>query len=39
LIAFEPDNYDYRDMWVAAQTALAQAELAVGSTATARSRF
>lgn len=39
LIAFEPDNYDYRDMWVAAQTALAQAELAVGSTASARSRL
>jgi len=39
LIALEPDNYDYRDMWVAAQTALAQAELAVGSTATARSRL
>jgi hypothetical protein len=39
LITFEPDNYDYRDMWVAAQTALAQAELAVGSTANARSRL
>ena len=39
LIAREPDNYDYRDMWVAAQTALAQAELAVGSAATARSRL
>ena len=39
LIALEPDNYDYRDMWVAAQTALAQAELALGSTATARSRL
>ncbi len=39
LIALEPDNYDYRDMWVAAQTALAQAELAVGATTTARSRL
>ena len=39
LIALEPDNYDYRDMWVAAQTALAKAELAVGATATARGRL
>lgn len=38
LIAADPDNYDYLDMWVAAQTALAEAELAVGSKTIARSR-
>lgn len=38
LIALEPDNYDYLDMWVAAQTALSEAEFATGSATKARDR-
>lgn len=39
VIALEPDNYDYLDMWIGSQTALAEAEIAVGSEVEARSRL